>query len=66
MMKRDPEKRGKKEASPQSATGCPNVPKIGETVELCVTGAAFEVTNRKEEAFPRACRKQIAWLRLSG
>lgn len=33
-------------------TGCPQVVETGETVELHLTGATFEVTNHKEEAFP--------------
>lgn len=35
-----------------SMTRCPNVIKIRETVELHLTGTAFEVTNHKKEAFP--------------
>lgn len=35
-----------------SSTGCPRVVRMGGAVELRLTGAAFEVTNHKEEAFP--------------
>lgn len=81
MMKREPERRGnlvdasrgsgggfflkRTSNSGTAVTGCPSIIRIGETVELRLTGAAFEVTNHKEEAFLQACRKQIASLCLS-
>jgi hypothetical protein len=57
MTKREPERRGvRRRLSLNVRLAAPKVPQVGETVEL---GAAFEVTDRKEEVCPGAAGSRL-------
>lgn len=64
---------GQKEAFPQvrekrwhsRATSCPKVVRVGETVELRLTGQLLKSRTTRRKHSLRACRKEIARLSLS-
>lgn len=57
MTKREPERRRvRRRLFLNVRLAAPRVPQVGETVEL---GAAFEVTDRREEACPGAAGNRL-------